>query len=610
MKIKYQQGGMFVPPFAVYQPFMIPTADEPASVKNSSGGDNGIDMKDVYNLVKDLDGLPGDVSRVTHTMQQLFQSIEHKLSNPAMFGGTNSIAVEYMQLLSLTNDLKFQKDRYNKAYDTAVSKGNIHEAAINAKGQIMVLTEEGPDWIYPEEYAKNQKKYHVVTNQELLNFRAQGQGGLAFDISSITTVSNGMGIEEVTNLIDKAVNNLGKDTNGSEGYASSKSLLRGLQEYIKAKEKSGNHRASIDDLYKGNLLSESSAKQAKRALRFIESSLPVTAISLLKMKSDGTAYGAAQLIEDFVTSKLSTKIDFDIDQESSKGSSSDSSSSDKGTIKQSFITEVQAGRGAHKGRFKLNNRSNNMLATDTDVYEGVLNLDGKYQENPTSMDLLLKKSGLASIAIEDQMQLGNQQISQRDMQDILYTGGAFARAELPIIPGTKKVNFELLDKLDEFEARIKSLGENPEELLEDEQFKDLKPYFKNGKRTEYFAPFLLFDVTTSEGLIGINKDNKFVYDAGDDPDLQSDIMYYLSEANPENPNKYKDLDWNDWKDLGNSDWYDHIYKATLFIPIDMNKQAAIIGGGQTPKFGETWAEQEYQQAQKGYNQISINNLIN
>jgi len=31
------------------------------------------------------------------------------------------------------------------------------------------------------------------------------------------------------------------------------------------------------------------------------------------------------------------------------------------------------------------------------------------------MDLLLKKSGLASIAIEDQMQLGNQQISQRDM---------------------------------------------------------------------------------------------------------------------------------------------------------------------------------------------------
>jgi hypothetical protein len=48
---------------------MIPTADEPASVKNSSGSDNGIDMKDVYDLVKDLDGLPGDVSKVTHTMQ-------------------------------------------------------------------------------------------------------------------------------------------------------------------------------------------------------------------------------------------------------------------------------------------------------------------------------------------------------------------------------------------------------------------------------------------------------------------------------------------------------------------------------------------------------------
>ena len=610
MKLKLQQGGALSLPFAVYQPHIIPNDDGTVAVKKKSE-DKGMDMEELYKMFKDLQGLPGDVNAVIGTMNQLFGSIEHKLSNPAMYGGTSSITAEYMQLLNLTNSLKFQREQYDKAYDTAVDKGSIHEAAINKYGQVMVLSEEGPSWISPEEYAKNRSEYHLVTNAELLNYRAHGQQGLAFNTEALSIVSEGMGVEQITSLVNNALQSLGKDTQSEQGYVKTRAtqLLQGLEDYVKAKDNTGKYDASIEDLYQAKILSENQARSAKQALNYIYSMIPKTGIALLQVKSDGTGEGAKQIIDNLVYSKISTKQELS-QLDLKDGPSKSDTSSTTSSVTQSFLTEVQAGRGGHTGRFVLNNRSNNMMATDVDEYESILNLNGQAQLSPTSMDQALKQSGLSSITIQSDIQLGNQTITQQQMRDVLYDGGAFARAELPVIPGTKKINFEILEKLDEFEARVKSLGENPSELLESDKFKDLKPYFNGGQRTKYFAPFLLFNVSTSTGLIDINNKNQFVRDKGADPDLQSDLLYYLSEANPSNPNKYKDLDWKDWKDFGVNKWYDHIYSATLFIPLNMNKQAAIIGGGQRPKFGTDWAEQEYQQSQETYTPVSISNLLN
>jgi hypothetical protein len=122
----------------------------------------------------------------------------------------------------------------------------------------------------------------------------------------------------------------------------------------------------------------------------------------------------------------------------------------------------------------------------------------------------------------------------------------------------------------------------------------------NGKpKKEYFRPFLVFDVTTTKELAGIKDDNNFVADKESDPVLYKSIIKYLSEANPEKAEEYADLDAYDFLGefltLGQ---YDHIYKGTLYIPIDPNKAAAM---SDYPISVQDQKESDYQMHNKGYN---------
>jgi hypothetical protein len=114
-------------------------------------------------------------------------------------------------------------------------------------------------------------------------------------------------------------------------------MIKGLEDFIEARDKSGNYNASIEDLYKANLLSEDQAKQAKLALNYIYSTLPQTAISLLKMKSDGTTQGAKSMIDTLVYSKLSDNVSLtglNLEDGPSK------TNPDKTGVKRSFLLDV------------------------------------------------------------------------------------------------------------------------------------------------------------------------------------------------------------------------------------------------------------------------------
>jgi hypothetical protein len=122
-----------------------------------------------------------------------------------------------------------------------------------------------------------------------------------------------------------------------------------------------------------------------------------------------------------------------------------------------------------------------------------------------------------------------------------------------------------------------------------------------------FRPFLVFDVTTTKELADIKEDNNFVADKKSDPVLYKSIIKYLSEANPEKAEEYADLDTYDFLGefltLGQ---YDHIYKGTLYIPIDPNKAAAM---SDYPISVQDQKESDYQMYNKGYNEAPSANGI-
>lgn len=451
MKLKYQQGGSFIPPFAVYQPFMIPTADEDSgsgNKKSSSNGD-GLDMKDIYSLIKDLDGLPGDMSYVSNQMNQLLSNIEYKLNNSAMFGGTSSIAAEYMQLLNLASNLKFQRDKYNKAYDTAVSNGSIHEAAINSRGQVMVLTNDGPSWITPEEYVENPEDYHVVTNQELLNFRAQGQGGLAFNTDVITTVSNSMGINAITDIIGKAMQNLGKNTESAEGAE----LMRNLNRYIKASDSIGSLR--VEDIKDSKLLTEDQLGQAQLALNYIKRALPPTAISLLKMKTDGTVEGANAMLLSLVHSKLSSKTTLEMLDKNKASSSIDSLDEIEMDSVMAFLT----GKGNVR---EININTGNSVFNKVIARESVITKGKeKLAQNDTLADVT--SSDFAGNLDYHNATFGGVKVDENSGKLFLLDNAVITGMDLPIdqkaeAQGLIRPDFDLYQRIENAEEAIRMSG--------------------------------------------------------------------------------------------------------------------------------------------------------
>jgi hypothetical protein len=51
-------------------------------------------MKEIYDMINSMGGLPGDIAASANSMVRLIDSINSKINNPSvgLFGGTSSIA--------------------------------------------------------------------------------------------------------------------------------------------------------------------------------------------------------------------------------------------------------------------------------------------------------------------------------------------------------------------------------------------------------------------------------------------------------------------------------------------------------------------------------------
>lgn len=309
MKLKFQSGGTFVPPYVVYQPHIMPDSEgiqhgSKAGKKEKSSSE----MKDIFKLLEGLEGLPGDVAAASTALEQLFSSVQKKLDNPGImsFGGTQSIVNEYMKIINLTSSIKSHAKEFEKARDNAVSKGSINEIAIDSVGRIAVSDGSGIEWITPEQYIEDKESYTPITNEELLHYRKEGIGGLTFDTKSLLTVSGSISMNQITDIINNAMEKLGKSEESAEGAK----LMRSLTSYVQTADQIGSF--NIEDIKNSKLITENQIGQAQLALNYIYKAIPTNGISLLKMKSGGAEGGVQNIIESIVYSKLSRKNDLSL----------------------------------------------------------------------------------------------------------------------------------------------------------------------------------------------------------------------------------------------------------------------------------------------------------
>lgn len=595
MIFKFQQGGT-TPPFVAYQPVIVSdkrttaTQEEALAAKATKESESGkLSSKDLYTMLKEkLKGLPSDVNIAMSQLKQLEQLTQMDFDGSF----TQNVESKYLSTLQTMNQLSFSREQYDKALDNVKSNGGLNEAAIDQYGQVYMTNGKDYKLMSPEE--AKQSGWKQMTNQDLLYLRANDPS-LSGKDEILNVVNNGIGISQVTKMIQDSIGNLGTNSSSETAYATTQQgqLIQGLNDFIKAAQETGQYDASIEDLYKAQIINKTQAQQAQQAIAYIYKTLPQNAKSLLKTRTEGgTDKEALSLVSTLVLSKTSEEKSFTADLEggpTKKSMSKDTNagSKDDTDLKTSLPLQVmQDMGGSDVAPVTIDKGDGVQMSVYGSFFSAVNDKKGDPIVN-TSLQNMLAQSGLQDIVKNARsITFGDQKLTPEQLSKITYNNTGIVRADLPVNEdGTVK-----LSVLDDFNAamnEIKGLGNASKEQVEAIKTKyHLDQYLKDDGTPDpkHTAPFILTEGYTTEKN-GI-EDTAFVKHIKNPTDDQIQLIKDSLTVGTGKDAKVPDIDTFDW--YNPFDWFgtENIYKATVYIPISNNVGAAVRGGNQNLDYDE------------------------
>ena len=612
MIFKFQQGGSAIPPLVSYQPVMVTNngASETAStVGSSKSSEESSDLtdKDLLKMLEKLDGLPNDMQVLTETLQNFY--IDQQYSP---FPNTVNIASRYLQALFLMRTANFNRKQYDNAFNIVSNNGGINELAINEKGFLICVNDKGDfKYLKPEQLAQT-SDYQPVTNSELLRLRAYNPE-LAGDNRILGVVANGIGIDSVIKYIKDSISNLGTTDTSQQGYISTQQgqIITGIQTLTNAIQTASQNGIKFDgttqDLYQYKIINKTQKEQADAALKYIYTTLPENAKTLLKMRTNsGTDQDAQKLIATIISSQIDYTNQYDIELKAGKTAqkASKDTSGTKDATKQetSFLSNIQQSIGGSTQGMTIDTGTGIQMRVEGSYYPQVTKPNGDAITD-TSMSQMLADSHLMSLIKNNKsITYGDQKITPEQLKNITYNNTGVLRANLPIKPdGT--VNLDLLVQYQKAEAEMNATNDPQKrgEILKKYGLSDLLK--SNGTPDENkFGAFIVAEGYTTERN-GIKKSD-FVKYIKDPSDEQIDLIKRSLTTGTGKDKQTPEIDtFSYFNPLDYIFGVDDIFKAAVYIPISSNQLTAITGANQHIDYDEAMnLEQKYQSFEKNINQ--------
>lgn len=303
---KFQQGSRF----NVWTPLQAPSGRPQASSsghssKSDEDSEKGkLTEKDLFTMLKDVKGLPNE-------MQALFSEFNSELQMARDFGrnGIADIASTYASTLAKLKQFEYNKEIFKQAYDRAVAAGNLNDVAITVSGHVLVQNEEGDiKAISPETYVKNKDKYSPLTNSNLLYLRSHSSAYIGRN-DVFQTVENGIGLENISKMIQERIQLGGKQTTSSDSFLNQGDITSAR---AATKEEQAGLQALQQMIGQGpegyyKIHNESSTNQAaiNAALNYIYTTLPKNAKVRLSLETNnGTQKEVAEIIYSMLLGRL------------------------------------------------------------------------------------------------------------------------------------------------------------------------------------------------------------------------------------------------------------------------------------------------------------------
>lgn len=601
---KFQQGGGFESLFTIYKPVQTDSprrAQEPSrrgsASKDKDDSDKGkLTEKDLFTMLKDLDGLPND-------MQQLVGSLTSTLRMTSLMGNPDisGLATTYLSNLYKLKQAKFNKEQYDETYKIAVQKGSLNEVAITTNGAILVYDQNKQlTQITPEQWAeaRGSNEYTPVTNANLLWLRAHDPSFIN-DNRILQTVENGVGLDQVHKMIKDRFAELGKTETGQENFYQKGAAVKGAEiiERMLALGPEGYYKIQTE-------LSQTDERQVAAALEYIYTTLPDNAKTRLRIETkDGSHDSALGIINSMIFRTLDTKSKNTVSYVGSEEKLTGTSGK-KGTTKDletNTATRWLMGLG-NQENFVINLggsssfvvRANTMpLVKMSGDYLGVNSTLQQMTEGQFSSVLDLRNASMGMKTIDPtffgQVVLSDGKISSIDFPFIEQNG--------VIVPDLSP---ETRSKKDRADARIRERGinlSNPADVKQNYQVineiyqnEGLPPAYdaEGNPNLQSWRRFGVINAKASNKALGMDQ-----WDSS--PLLEEDT----NDANVQNfISITKDENWDDNSYMGLSG-VDHLYKGTVWIPVQVSYQAALAS--QKMDAGEAMdlerREQAYQASQ-------------
>lgn len=610
MIFKFQQGGT-TPPFVAYQPVIVSdkrttaTQEKVLAAKATKESKSGkLSSKDLYTMLKGkLKGLPNDVNIAMNQLQQLEQ-----LTSMDFDGSfTQNIESKYLSTLQTMNQLSFSREQYDKALDNVKSNGGLNEAAIDQYGQVYMTNGKDYKLMSPEK--AKQSGWKQMTNQDLLYLRANDPN-LSGKDEILNVVNNGIGIDKVTEYIQKCIQGLGASKSEENLYANvnAGTILKGLNDFKQAVAQSGNYDATVQDLYSGKLMTKDSAEQAQQALTYIYRSLPNNMKSLLKTRTKGgTDDEALVMIGQLISSKTSPEKSFELkledtalDHQEKSGKGNKDPHSIEG-LSMSPVDMLQAGYG-QKNDFTIQ--------TAAGASNGI-------QIPTVQMPITKKGAGIGMASLSDVASsdyagyldfsnafMGDVQIPQAGMQNIAIDGTALYTAYLPLDmqyfndTGQKRPDIAMLGRYKQAQNEIRQSGtKDPRQINAIYKNHNLPVmYSPNGDILTNYIKFGIVNGTALDNAFGDEAKVADYLSETTDKNTIANTLNILNKGRGEkNKVEYDEKSWWDSISPVFND-YTHVYKGTIFMPINDDYFTYSAAAGSKPTTAQAEMIEARQQA--------------
>ena len=610
MIFKFQQGGT-TPPFVAYQPVIVSdkrttaTQEEALAAKATKDSASGkLTSKDLYTMLKEkLKGLPSDVNIAMNQLQQLEQLTQMDFDSSF----TQNIESKYLSTLQTMNNLSFSREQYDKAMETVKSNGGLNEAAIDQYGQVYVTNGKDFKLMSPEE--AKQSGWTIVTNQDLLYMRAN-DANLAGNDKILNVVNNGIGIDKITEYIQKCIQGLGASKSEENLYANvnAGTILKGLNDFKQAVAQSGNYDATIQDLYSGKLMTKDSAEQAQQALAYIYRSLPNNMKSLLKTRTEGgTDEEALVMIGQLISSKTSPEKSFNLKLEDTalnhqeKSSKGDKDPHSIDGLSMNPVAMLQAGYG-QKNEFTIQTAAGASNGIQIPTVQMPITKNGESIGMASLSDIA--SSDYAGYLDFSNAFMGDVQIPQAGMQNIAIDGTALYTAYLPLDiqyfneTGQKRPDIAMLGRYKQAQNEIKQSGtKDPRQI--NAIYKNHNLPVMYGPNGDVLTNYIKFGIVNGTALDNAFGDEAKVADYLSETTDKNTIANTLNILNKGRGEKNKvEYDEKSWWDSISPVFndYTHVYKGTIFMPINDDYFTYSAAAGAKPTTAQAEMIEARQQA--------------